>query len=420
MINVHSIAFFRSDSSGYESPRAGTSQGIFFLNFIELTVKAHFAAFKGWELWIYHDERVKDFPCWPYLDRLGRAGIAKLIPTGPAKTLCGSMLWRMLPMLDRKVDYFICRDVDSLPMHRDRVMVEEFIKSGAAVHAILDSESHCGPLMGGMVGFHAPSLREAFPTVASHEDLLGLNRGLTYDVHGDDQRFLNSVVWPKLQRQTLIHQRRDDIQYPQAMETRKAAPQVTPLDKVIRHIGAAYPREAAETIIDRDYCYELGSGVRPLEMLKTLRWPQQEKPTDEAKPWYTKGAIEFLEKIVKPEWAVYESGGGASSEWYSKRCRYVFTFETDPLWLTMIHTRAPKVSTLPGRMSVAEADLVAIDGGNRSEEVRRSKDAMKSGAYLVLDNSEEYPESGEILKGWERHDFKDDVKPWTTSIWRKP
>jgi len=419
---VHSVAFFRSPQSGYETPNAGTSQGIFFLNFIELLIKAHFAAFKGWELWIHHDNRVKDFECWPYLTRLHRAGIIKLVDMGESKELCASMLWRLAPIWDKSVDVVVCRDVDSLPMHRDRKMVEEFIESKADVHAILDSESHSGPLMGGMVSFKTQAFREKFPN--GLESILAEGGPAELFRHGGDQRLLNGMVWPRMASQTLIHQRRNDIQYPEAMETRRAAPQVTELDKVIRHIGAAYPREKAEAVIDEHYPYELVSGVRPLEMLKSLKWPQQEKPTDEAKPWYTPGAIEFLPSLLKRDWPVLEFGGGASSEWYRNRCDDVVTVEEDPLWVEMIRQRASKVDCVPFNHAPMSDhfDFVAIDGNDRLARVRDCAKSflLKDGGYLLLDNSEEYPEAGEILKGWERHDFKHPEKAWTTTIWRKP
>ena len=411
---IHSVSFFRSDSSGYESPRSGTSQGIFFKNFIKLLVYAHYAAFRGWELVIHHDDRVTAFDDFKFLDRCHDAGLLRLVYMGKANTLCGSMLWRMRPIWDSDADIVVCRDVDSLPMDRDRKMVEEFAQSGAVVHAILDSESHCGPLMGGMTAFRAKEMRASFP------DGLPDLKHIDLDKHGSDQRLLNTTVWPQLYRRTFIHQRREDIQYPEAMATKKVAEQTTDLDKVVRHIGAAYPREAAEAILKGERRYELGSGVRPLEMLDELRWPQQEKASDEAKPWYTTGAIEFLEKIIKPEWYVFEDGGGASTEWYSKRVKFVRVYEPDPLWATMIASRVTNFQFMKVRETLDLVDLFCVDGTNRLCNVELGKQILKPGAYLLLDNSETLPEAFEILKGWERWDFKDSVKPWTTTIWRKP
>lgn len=234
MKRIYSTAFFRHDASGYESERAGVARGVFFQNFIEPLLAAFAAVWSGWELWMYHDDRVMQLPCWATLTRAAKSGRVTLIHQGVAETLCGSMLWRLNPLSHPDVEWVVCRDVDSLPMHRERLMVEEAIASGAAAHAILDSESHGGPLMGGMTAYHGPTWREVVAPKWSVPSDIDLNQ------HGADQRVLKRVAWPILQSRTLVHQRRPDVMYPSAMSTRPVAPQTTPLDHVVRHIGAGY------------------------------------------------------------------------------------------------------------------------------------------------------------------------------------
>jgi hypothetical protein len=246
MRKVYSTAFYRHNSSGYESERAGAARGIFFVNFIEPMIEAVRVAYPGWELWIHHDGRVMEFPVWSKVQRLHDTGLIKLIPMGDARTLCGSMLWRMRPCFDTSVDYVACRDVDSLPMDRDHKMLQEFISSGGDVHAILDSESHCGPLMGGMTAYSGTALRREFD---SYENMMGKGKEIDWNIHGADQRFLNTYVFPRFFRKTFIHQKRRDVQYPNAMQTRQVAPKETPLDNVVNHIGAAYSVERAKEVL---------------------------------------------------------------------------------------------------------------------------------------------------------------------------
>lgn len=252
MKRVHSLSFFKSPQSGYESPRAGTSQGIFFLNFIPTTIRAHFAVWPDWELRIYHDRRVMEYPCWPWLERLAEAKMLTLVDKGETRDLCYGMLWRMEPLFDPDVEYFICRDIDSLPMHRDRAMVEEFIASGATAHCILDSESHSGPYMGGMVGWNAPKLRAAL-NVKSLDEMIALYGVIDLSIHGSDQRLLNGIMTARVGRETFIHQRRTDVLYPWAMKTQRVAPQLTSLDKIVRHIGAGYNREEAARVLATEH-----------------------------------------------------------------------------------------------------------------------------------------------------------------------
>jgi len=238
MKKVYSLSFFRNASSGYESANAGVARGKFFINFIPTIIRAAKEAFPDYEVWIHHDDRVLEFPAFQDLPPE-----VKLINMGEARELCAAMLWRMQPLLDEEVGWMVCRDVDSLPMHRDRNMVEEAMESGAELHAILDSESHCGPLMGGMIAMNAPAVRTKCREVLS---LLG---DIDYNRHGSDQIHLNRILWPAMRKWAFIHQRKKVVNYPDAMMTMEVHPQETDLDKIIRHIGAAFDVEKAKAIL---------------------------------------------------------------------------------------------------------------------------------------------------------------------------
>src|SRR3990167_5605045 len=175
---VHSVSFFRNDASGYESERAGEARGIFFINFIRCLVRAHFAVFKDWRLVIHHDDRVTEFPYFDVLRRMCSANMLDLVFMGTSRKLCESMMWRMNPLFSAEyadAEYVVCRDVDSLPMHRDRKMLDEAFAAGAAAHIVHDSESHCG-MMGGMSAFNRKKFRERFPGVTSVDQLLSLEK----------------------------------------------------------------------------------------------------------------------------------------------------------------------------------------------------------------------------------------------------
>lgn len=242
---AHSLAFFRHESSHYEHPNCGEAQGRFFSNFWPTLVRAHHAVWPHFEMVVHHDDRVRETTVFKALERAHVAELLRLVPCGPAVTLCGSMLWRLRPIRE-DYDYVVCRDVDSMPMDRDLRMLEEFFRSGLSVHALLDSESHSGPLMGGMIAFKSSDVRDAILT-SPHGDGDGLNR------HGSDQEYLNSTVWPRFQDRTFIHQRRIDVVYP-AGRVEPAAVQHTGLDIVVRHIGAGYDVGKAMKLLE-GRCY---------------------------------------------------------------------------------------------------------------------------------------------------------------------
>lgn len=240
---IHSVSFFRHEASSYESERCGDARGVFFDNFVRALLPAHKAVWgETAELVVHHDDRVRTLPSFKTLQEAAGLKLVRLVGCGKAVTLCGAMLWRLRPLYEKGVDWVVCRDLDSLPMQRDRSMVEEAMAAGALCHAILDSESHSGPLMGGMTAFHAETWRTMVPKLPTFEEL-------EFNSHGSDQRYLNSVIWPRIAGKTFIHQRRDDVAYPLAMKTARVHPQTTDLDKIVRHIGAGYDVERALKVL---------------------------------------------------------------------------------------------------------------------------------------------------------------------------
>tara|TARA_R110000824_G_scaffold368671_1_gene558032 strand:- start:111 stop:689 length:579 start_codon:yes stop_codon:yes gene_type:complete len=122
-------------------------------------------------------------------------------------------------------------------------------------------------------------------------------------------------------------------------------------------------------------------------------------------PWYTRKSIEFLVSILTPEMDVLEYGCGSSTVWFSQRVKSITTIEHDAGWKNLVE------KTLSGRANVRllniplgeayvnivntddlikdkQYDLVCIDGRLRSRCILECIDKVKSGGYLLLDNSE--------------------------------
>ncbi len=250
-MRVYSLAYYRHPDSGYESPDSGSSQGVFFQHFLPSLLRAYYAVFPDWELRIHHDLRVMETPYWPVLEELQANGQLRLVNCGEAPSLCGAMLWRCLPFWDEQVELFACRDIDSLPMPRERIMLEEFADSDLAIHAILDSESHTGPLMGGMCAFKGP---------APAENLDAWIDGFDLREHGSDQDFLNDRF--RLHSKILIHQRHELARYPDA-HSRPAAPQSAPGDFPVYHLGAGYPQDHVSDLYPNEALDELERRLLP-------------------------------------------------------------------------------------------------------------------------------------------------------------
>jgi hypothetical protein len=210
MKKVMSYALFRHLASYYETNR--DVRGTFFYQYLPVLVRTHHELFPDWELRIHHDENIVSGYYGGVLFNLEEKGFLKLVYMGKAKTLCGSMLWRLAPLFDPEVGYVACRDLDSLSTSRERKMLDEFTSSGKGIHAIHDHPAHEGPLMGGMVAFSAGKFRQRFCEIKDFDGLsrVGSTLGLSYNVHGDDQIFLNKIVWPKFSEDFLIHTVKDE------------------------------------------------------------------------------------------------------------------------------------------------------------------------------------------------------------------
>jgi hypothetical protein len=119
----------------------------------------------------------------------------KEIPGGEGYV--AGMFYRFSVAGDPSVDRFIVRDTDSRLNARDRLAVEEWAQSGAAVHVLRDHVNHCGfPMNGGMWG----GVRGALPSI-----LADLRAWTSKDLYAADLQFLAEKVWPIAKHSLVAH-----------------------------------------------------------------------------------------------------------------------------------------------------------------------------------------------------------------------
>jgi hypothetical protein len=63
-------------------------------------------------------------------------------------------------------------------------------------------------------------------------------------------------------------------------------------------------------------------------------------------PWLTYGAIMAIERLLSPEHNVLESGSGGSTIFFSRRCKSVKTYETNPEWGEKVRSTLPNPSNV--------------------------------------------------------------------------
>lgn len=101
------------------------------------------------------------------------------------------------------IERFIICDVDSRPCEREVNAVEAWIKSGKLFHAMRDHPYHAVPMLGGMWGAVGGALDWLTKAAKRfHRYKTPYTRKAAY---GADQEFLWKEVWPKVQKNGVVH-----------------------------------------------------------------------------------------------------------------------------------------------------------------------------------------------------------------------
>ena len=152
------------------------------------------------------------------------------------------------------------------------------------------------------------------------------------------------------------------------------------------------------------------------------------------KPWFTSEVIEYLSSLLKPDWTILETGCGGSTIWFSSRVKKVVSFEHSAEWfheiLDIIGSKEIKNVELHlyvdyPTMGIQgfkenEFDFISIDGRGRVKSVETVIPYLKSGGYLLLDDSQRhrYMPVLALLADWEQKVCDKNKK--NSTIWRKP
>lgn len=189
MKKIVSIALF-----GDASRKDGSGQN--YHRYLSTFVLAHhnlFPARGGWELHVHVDDATYGSDYGRALCKMQDRELITLTRMGDA-ALTKAMLWRMTPVFGANADYVFSRDIDCVPMPRDRAVCDVFITSNCAAHTVHDSPSHVG-VMGGLCGFQTASFKNT-AKIYSLRDLYDFAKKteIEWAQHGTDQTVLNRLI----------------------------------------------------------------------------------------------------------------------------------------------------------------------------------------------------------------------------------
>lgn len=196
-------------------------------------------------------------------------------------------------------------------------------------------------------------------------------------------------------------------------------------------------------------------------------------PLDDARPWITFDAIEFLNGYLEPSHRVFEYGGGGSTLFFLERCQSLITVEHDKSWFDLLKQRVggnfcdkweshliqadagdlcgtpdksdplhyssggfgneginfKRYACAIDKFENASFDAILIDGRSRPACIQHAIPKLRQGGLLILDNVErDYYLAGKTrlaLQGYTLLLSTKGASPYgwqftQTNIWRKP
>lgn len=160
----------------------------------------------------------------------------------------------------------------------------------------------------------------------------------------------------------------------------------------------------------------------------SLHWRYVDTRSMLVMPWYTLPCLQWLEKQDVKKWIVHEYGAGYSTLWWRLNCDEVYSIEHDYKWSHSMKATFmdKKEEYIKGRVDWFPGDCIIVDGEWREECVEFSRDFLKPGGFMIVDNygQTDFPPTekiDELLSGWGKQVFKQpNHSDWRTAVFCKP
>jgi hypothetical protein len=162
-----------------------------FLKYLSFNIRVFDSVYSGWKIYLTtdHESYIAYRKYFKYL--VNNDILCMNIKN--YESLGKSMLWRLDPV--SFADRFICRDIDSLPTHRERRAVEHWIINDTLAHSMNDNKAHTVPLMGGMVGFKKNTFENEIYDKIEFD----------FNGKGSDQYFMQYHIYPLVKHSITEH-----------------------------------------------------------------------------------------------------------------------------------------------------------------------------------------------------------------------
>ena len=148
-----------------------------------------------------------DFECWFYIHKetvpkeiidalklLSNTNI--ILKTGDLNT-CKPMMWRFEAIDEENVEVMMSRDTDTRILLREKLAVDDWLKSGKNFHIMRDHPHHNFEILGGMFG------TKKIPQIPSWKEIMNTITQIGNKSY--DQEFLKTYIYEQIKNNALIH-----------------------------------------------------------------------------------------------------------------------------------------------------------------------------------------------------------------------
>jgi hypothetical protein len=152
--------------------------------------------YTDYEYWVYiHKESVPH----QIIERLKQIPRVKLIfkQGDISSEKCKPRMWRFEAIDDPDVEVMVVRDTDTRFYLREKLAVDEWLKSNTLFHIMRDHPHHCYEILGGMFG------TKKIPEIKSWKELM--EPYIQTDIRMYDQNFLREKIYPVIKNNSMIH-----------------------------------------------------------------------------------------------------------------------------------------------------------------------------------------------------------------------
>jgi len=174
---------------------------LFLIGMIE-NIKLATIIYPSWKVRIYYSDIPDHF-----LIRLKKCNIELI--SEKINDKIKYQIWRILPLFDKRVDIFICRDADSRLNYREKAAVDDWLESEKPLHIMRDHPiGHKTLILAGMCGFNNIIIKKTIKIKDS-----SLIHQLRLNDVDSDQEFLRKIIFPFFSSNHLAHDKYSHFEY---------------------------------------------------------------------------------------------------------------------------------------------------------------------------------------------------------------